>query len=151
MCLTYACYTVMKICLIMNSIRMFSHGGLFYNSQYKPSHGNYYTSNIQHNMIYINKAGYWGHAVPQGVSIMFYTIRSIKYLESPGPHINTKTVFAGIGIPFIKMRWTCICPISIIEISILVRWHLYIEITPCIGIHCTKNIFGSESDFHFNN
>ena len=48
------------------------------------------------------------------------------------PHFNIKTVFLGMGIPIMKIRWSCDCLIFIIWIPLLVRWHLYIDMAPDI-------------------
>ena len=43
---------------------------------------------------------------------------------------NIKTVFPCMGIPMLKIRWLQNRLIFNMGIPILVRWHLYIEITP---------------------
>ena len=51
----------------------------------------------------------------------------------PGPRLNTKTVFPGIGIPTLKI-WRSWAHLSFnMGIPILVRQHLYIETAPDAG------------------
>ena len=59
-----------------------------------------------------------------------------RYLlqKQPGPHLNIKSVFLGIGTPSIKIRRSSDHLIFIMGIYILVRCHIYIELTPRIGI-----------------
>ena len=48
----------------------------------------------------------------------------------PGPCLNIKTIFPDIRVPIIKMRWPSHCLTFLMGIFILVRWHIYIEMTP---------------------
>ena len=55
------------------------------------------------------------------------------YIETrsvPWAHLNIKMVFSGMGIYIIKIRWSWDRLIYIMEISILVRRHHYIETEP---------------------
>ena len=53
----------------------------------------------------------------------------------PGPRLNIKTVFPGMGIPMLKIRWSWDHLIFNMGIPILARWHLYIETAPWSLIH----------------
>ena len=59
--------------------------------------------------------------------------RLIMWWESfamqPGPHLNIKTVFPGMEISIIKMRWLDHL-MFIMGILIMERWHLYIGMAP---------------------
>ena len=44
--------------------------------------------------------------------------------------LNIKTIFPGIGIPMLKIRWSRDHLIFNMRIPILVRWHLYTETSP---------------------
>ena len=48
----------------------------------------------------------------------------------PGPRLNIKTVFPGIGISMLKIRQLQDCLIFNMGIPILVKQHLYIEMAP---------------------
>ena len=45
---------------------------------------------------------------------------------TPGPCFNIKTVFSGMGIPIIKLRWHDHI-VFVLGIHTLIRWHLYIR------------------------
>ena len=47
-----------------------------------------------------------------------------------GPRLNIKTVFPGMGIPMLKIRWSQDLLIFNMGILILVRRHLFIEMAP---------------------
>ena len=48
----------------------------------------------------------------------------------PGPCLNIKTVFPGMGIPMLKIRQSWDCLTFNMGIPILVGWQLYIEMAP---------------------
>ena len=49
---------------------------------------------------------------------------------SSGPHLNIKTVFTGMLISIIKIRWSWDCLLFMMGMPILVRQRLYIETAP---------------------
>ena len=48
----------------------------------------------------------------------------------PGPCLNIKTVFPGMGISIWKIRWLRDYLVFIMGIPLLLRWNLYIEMDP---------------------
>ena len=52
----------------------------------------------------------------------------------PGPPLNIKTIFPGLGIPMLKIRRSWDHLIFNMGIPILVRRHLYIETAPWFGL-----------------
>ena len=65
-----------------------------------------------------------------GTYILHDGNRSCLLLQSPGPCLNVKTIFPGMGIPMLKIRWLWDHLIFNMGIPILVRWHLFIETAP---------------------
>ena len=57
-----------------------------------------------------------------------------SYLEIPGSHLNINTVFPGVGLHIIKMRWSSDHLIFIMGICVLARWPLYFEMGPVSSI-----------------
>ena len=55
---------------------------------------------------------------------------SLRHYVSPGPRLNIKTIFPGMGIPMLKIRRSRDRLIFNMGIPILVRWHLHIETAP---------------------
>ena len=59
-----------------------------------------------------------------------YWSLALLVLNAPGPRLNIKRVFLGMGIPMLKIRWLWERLIFIMGIPILVRQRLYIEKVP---------------------
>ena len=59
---------------------------------------------------------------------------STLYHWGPGPCLNIKTGFPGMGIPMLKIRWSLDRLIFNMGIPILVRQHLYFEMAPWFNL-----------------
>ena len=53
-----------------------------------------------------------------------------QHSSTPGPSLNIKTIFPGMGIPMLKIRRSRDRLIFNMVIPTPVRWHLYIEMAP---------------------
>ena len=58
----------------------------------------------------------------------------------PGPRLNIKTIFSGMGIPMLKIRRSVDRLIFNIGMPILVRQHLYIEMPPSSPMKCAHSL-----------
>ena len=67
-----------------------------------------------------------------GITILvpYLKVKSLQLIWRSGTCLNIKTVFTGIGISIIKIRWSWDRLIFIMGTPILVRWCLYIETCP---------------------
>ena len=61
--------------------------------------------------------------------------------KGPGPCLNMKTVFPGVGITVLNVRRSRYHLIFTMEISVLIGWHLGIETVPWSKMKTLKHLF----------
>ena len=72
--------------------------------------------------------------IPTMILIGVVSQDSYAWMRDPGPRLNIKTIFPGMGIPMLKIRRSQDRLIFKMGIPILVRRYLYIEKTePCFN------------------
>ena len=73
--------------------------------------------------------------------------QTLWHSKQPGPRFNIATIFPGVWIPVIKIRWSWDCLIFMIGTPTLVRRHVYIETAPWFQIQTTAGFICNTSEW----